>query len=77
MKCFFCRNDLEQTKAAFTVELESCIIVIKDVPTEICRKCGQKSYSDDVAARIEGIINLMRNTPTEIAVVHYTAVNVA
>jgi len=77
MKCFFCKNDLEQTNAAFTVELESCIIIIRGVPTEICRKCGQKSYGDEVAARIEEIINQMRNTPTEIAVVHYATVNVA
>jgi hypothetical protein len=59
------------------VELEDCIIMIKDVPTDICQKCGQKSFSDTVAARIEEIANSMRNTFTEVAVVHYTASHVA
>jgi YgiT-type zinc finger domain-containing protein len=77
MKCFYCKGDLKQTGAAFTVELEDCIIVIKDVPTDVCQKCGQRSYSDPVAARIEEIANSMRNTFAEVAVVHYTANQVA
>jgi YgiT-type zinc finger domain-containing protein len=76
MKCFFCKSELEHKKAVFTIELESCIIVIKDVPTDICEKCGQKSYSDDVAARIEEITEQSRDTLTEIVVVHFSAVYV-
>jgi len=77
MNCFYCKSELEHTHAAFTVELDTCIIVIKDVPTEICRKCGQRSYNEEVAAGIERITDNMRNTFTEIAVVQYAAHNVA
>ena len=76
MKCFFCKSDLEQKNSVFTLELENCIIVIKDVPTEICERCGQKSYSDDVVARIEEITDQTRDTLTEIVVVHFSAVYV-
>jgi len=76
MKCFFCKSDLEQKNSVFTLELENCIIVIKDVPTEICERCGQKSYSDDVAARIEEITDQSRDTLTEIVIVHFSAVYV-
>ena len=77
MRCFYCMSELEHVNAAFTVELDNCIIVIKDVPTEICQKCGQRSYSDKVAIGIESIIDRMRNTLTEIAVVHYSSIDVA
>jgi len=77
MNCFYCKGELNQTTAAFTVELETCIIVIKDVPTDICTKCGQRSYSDKVFASIEEIVDKMRNTFTEVAVVHYSSNNVA
>ena len=76
MKCFFCKSDLEQKNTIFTLELENCIIIIKDVPTEICERCGQKSYSDDVAARIEEITDQSRDTLTEIVIVHFSAVYV-
>ena len=77
MKCFYCKNEMEQKKAVFTVDLEKCIIVIKDVPTNICEKCGQRSYSDEVATHIEDIIDSVRNKLTEVAVVHYSEINVA
>jgi YgiT-type zinc finger domain-containing protein len=54
------------------VELEKCIIVIKNVPTDVCEKCGQKSYTDNVAKQIEKIINSTRNAITEVAVVNYS-----
>ena len=74
MSCFYCKGELEHTKAAFTVELDKCMIIIKNVPTDSCLKCGQKSYSDNVAAKIEETVNRMRSTITEIAVVHYTEI---
>jgi len=77
MNCFYCKGELEHTRAVFTVELDNCIIVVKDVPTEICHKCGQRSYSEEIAARIERITNGMRNTFTEIAVVHFSENDVA
>jgi len=76
MKCFFCKTDLEHKKLAFTLELDNCIIIIKDVPTDFCEKCGQRSYSDDVAARIEEITEQSRDMLTEIVIVHYSAVYV-
>jgi hypothetical protein len=46
------------------------------VPTDVCEKCGQKSYTDDVAARIEEITEQTRDSLTEIVVVHFSAVYV-
>ena len=77
MSCFYCKGELEHENAVFTVEAENCIIVIKNVPTDTCLKCGQKSYTDNVAARIEEMVNSMRNSITEIAVVHYSESDVA
>jgi YgiT-type zinc finger domain-containing protein len=71
MRCFFCKSELEHKKSVFTVELDNCIIVIKDVPTDICEKCGQRSYNDEVAARIEEITEQTRDSLTEIVVVHF------
>ena len=73
MSCFFCKGEMVRKKAVFTLELDNCIILIKDVPTDVCEKCGQKFYNDEVAARIEEITEQTRDTLTEIVVVHFSA----
>jgi len=77
MDCFFCKGEMELENAAFMVELPHGIIVIKNVPTNICDRCGQKSYDNDVAKQIEQITNRLRSTVTEVAVVHYAESNAA
>ncbi len=72
MTCFMCKGNLESKTSTFMVDLGNCIIIIKDVPSEICSQCGEISYSNNVALQLQKIINSMRKTITEIAVVHYS-----
>ncbi len=67
-----CKGNLESKTSTFMVDLGSCIIIIKDVPSEICSQCGEISYSNDVSLQLQKIVNSMRKTITEIAVVHYS-----
>lgn len=51
-------------------ELDRSIVVIKDVPSQVCRQCGEVSYCDESAKQIEKIIGTLEPC-MEIAVVHY------
>ncbi len=53
------------------VDLDNCIVIVKNVPSQVCNQCGETSYSDDVAGRLEEIVNSMREAVTEIAVINY------
>ena len=53
------------------VDLGNCIVIVKNVPSQLCTQCGEVSYSDEVAARLEQIINQVKNSLTEIAVINY------
>ena len=66
-----CKGQLEDKSTTFMVEIEKCIIIVKNVPSQVCRQCGEASYSDSVARKIEAIVNTLRNTISEIAVVNY------
>jgi YgiT-type zinc finger domain-containing protein len=70
--CFYCKGEIEQRYSVFTAELGKCIVVIRGVPTDVCEKCGQKSYTDSVAKEIEKIVNKTRDMFTEVAVVQYS-----
>ena len=71
MKCFFCKGDMTQQLTAYMAELENCIVVVKNVPTLVCRQCGEKAYTDEVAAVLESIVSKAKDLLTEVAVVNY------
>ena len=53
------------------VDLGNCIVIVKNVPSQVCAQCGEVSYSDEVAARLEQLVDQVKNSLTEIAVINY------
>lgn len=72
MNCVMCKGTLENKNTTFMIELDNCIIIIKNVPSQVCRQCGEVTYSDEVAKQLEKLVNTVRNTITEITVINYT-----
>ena len=64
MTCISCKGDLINKNTNF-------IIIVKDVPSQVCSQCGEVSYSHEVAKRLEEIVGQMKNIMTEVAIVHY------
>lgn len=77
MKCFMCKGHLVNKSTTFFADLGDCIVVVKNVPSQVCTQCGEVSYSDEVARKLEAITNLLRRSSTEIAVINYDAKKVA
>ena len=69
--CFLCKGKLENKLTTFMVDVGNCIVIVRHVPSQVCRQCGETSYTDEVAEQLECIVNSVRNTMTEIAVVNY------
>ena len=73
MNCFFCKGIIKEGFSNYTADIDGCIIIIKKVPSYICNQCGEKSFNDDVARKIENIIkNIINSVKTEVAVVSYS-----
>jgi len=73
MNCFMCKGKVREGFSTFTADMGGCIIVIKNVPSRVCEQCGESSYSDEVARRLEQIVhNLTGSAAAEIAVVSYS-----
>ena len=72
MNCFMCKGNLENKNTTFMVELNNCIIIIKNVPSQVCTQCGEVSYSNEVAKQLERLVNVVKNSITEITVINYT-----
>jgi YgiT-type zinc finger domain-containing protein len=67
-----CKGTLEDKQTTFMVDAESCIVIVKNVPSQVCSQCGETSYADDVAARLERIVHEARNAMLEISVINYS-----
>ena len=70
-KCTFCKGETKDGFSTFTVDLDNCVVVIRNVPSMICSQCGETYYTTEVMQQIYNIAQSMRQTMTEIAVVNY------
>nr|DAG69884.1 MAG TPA: MqsA [Caudoviricetes sp.] len=70
-KCFMCKGDMVLQHTSYMVDFGDCIVIVKNVPTLVCEQCGEKAYTDEVAAVLETIVTRAREMLTEIAVVNY------
>ena len=63
MKCFMCKGNIENKNTTF--------MIIRNVPSQVCKQCGEVTYSDEVAKQLEKLANSVRNAITEITVINY------
>ena len=63
---------MEDSTTTYFADLGTCISIIKSVPCHICSQCGEVAYKIDVGERIEQIIDSMKNSLTEVAIVHFS-----
>jgi YgiT-type zinc finger domain-containing protein len=69
--CFFCKGDLKQSITTYTITIDNCVIIIKNVPCEECQQCGEQYFSTDVTKKLENIVNKVKNSISEVTIVDY------
>jgi len=67
-----CKGVVVDKAVTFMVEIDGTIIIVKNVPARVCAQCGEQSYADEVAHRLESIVNSIKGAITEIAVINYS-----
>lgn len=72
MRCLLCKSTTEIKYTNYIADLGNCIIVIHNVPTQVCSQCGEKSYSFDVSVRIQELINQVKDIVSGIAELNYS-----
>ena len=72
MTCFFCKGTLNESTTNHFVDLDSSMVIIKNVPCRKCNQCGEVVYTGVIVRRIEQIVDALKSSLTEIAVVYYS-----
>lgn len=48
-RCVFCGGKVEERRVTFVYEDDERCLFVENVPAEVCTKCGEKTYSPEVA----------------------------
>ena len=70
--CFRCKGSVESKIKTHAVTLDKCVIIIKNVPSFVCKQCGETYFSDSVMQALETIIDKLENLIKEVAIVDYS-----
>lgn len=71
MNCFFCKGNLFDGTTTFMTEIDGCTIIVKNVPAKVCSQCGEASFSDEVAKKLEHIVGSLRKSIAEVTIADY------
>ena len=73
MRCLSCKyGNMIDSTTTYVITLENYVLIIKNVPCEECEQCGEKYYADEVAKRLEFLINMAKQLMQEISVIDYS-----
>lgn len=72
-RCPLCGGDMTDGTTAIPFFIDEKIVVIKDVPAEICADCGEAYMKSSVVGEIETILDRLNDLNSEMSVIHYRA----
>lgn len=72
MNYLYCKGELEDKLTNYIADFGDCIIVVRNVPTQVCSQCREKSHSYHVSVRLQEIINQVRYIVSGITEITYS-----
>jgi YgiT-type zinc finger domain-containing protein len=71
-RCPLCGGHMEHGRATIPFVLPDLVVVVKDVPAEICSSCHEPYTVGKVTDRITYLLSQARSLHTEVSVIHYS-----
>jgi len=72
MKCLSCKTGtMEPSTSTFFSDLESCMVIVKNVPCQRCDQCGEVLYSASVSEKLFSIMEKAEALASELTIVEY------
>lgn len=71
MNCMICKAKLTKSRVNHILDNTGRIVIIKNVPANVCGQCGEYYVDNDTAMRLEEIVRELVNNKAEILVLNY------
>jgi len=72
MTCFFCNGALENGTTTHVSDIGDRAIIVRGVPCLKCDQCVEISYTGAVYEKLESLLDTLRNTLMDVAIVNYS-----
>jgi YgiT-type zinc finger domain-containing protein len=72
-ECPLCGGTMTDSITTVPFLMGDRIVVIKNVPAEICSDCGEAYMKSSVVGRVEGLLDRLEELGSEVSIVHYEA----
>ena len=73
MKCISCGAKTFPGTTTDVTELDSCLVIVRNVPCHKCCECNEIIYTGDVVKHLETIATAAKMAVNEIAIVDYNS----
>ena len=74
MRCIVCKHgETEPGPVTISVERQRAVVVIRDVPADVCTTCGEEYLSAAVMKELEAAVQQAQGAGVDVAVRHYNA----
>lgn len=70
-RCPLCGGHLRTGKATIPFIFSDAVIVVKNVPAEICSSCHEAYMTGRVTDRLTSLLNSSRNLSAEVLIISY------
>lgn len=70
-RCYFCGGKLEPGLATMPFVVGSSVVIIKQVPAEVCTQCGEAIMDSEVAAVVDGLLKQVQQFGFEVSIITY------
>ena len=72
MKCLICKHgEVVDGAAVITLNRDATILVVKDVPAQVCNNCGEEYVAEEVTARLLKKATALAREGVDVAVCSY------
>ena len=74
-KCPMCHGRMENGKTTFTSDLGFGVIVVRQVPAQVCVQCGESWLSDATSESLETVVDDLRQKHSMVEVLNWQDVD--
>jgi YgiT-type zinc finger domain-containing protein len=71
-RCPLCKGSIVSGNTTFTVELGEGVVVIRDIPAQVCSQCGEEWLDDATAMKLETIVESARQKHVTVEVARWS-----
>ena len=70
--CPICGGELlEGEFTTYAVDFKHTLLVVRDVPADVCSRCGTQWFAPDVTSKLEEMANEVREKKPELEIVSF------